>query len=133
MQVKEENDDHVGESGLLEAVPANRQKEKRKTSAVKVKGTQSISKFEVSNVKASKPGKLPVLDGSAIAEGKQDFHQSITKLSRKKHKTLASKVRRDITLIITCLFITLSLMCGFTCFFGMITDPEGILFTDPKS
>ncbi|KAM7488190.1 hypothetical protein LguiB_025674 [Lonicera macranthoides] len=92
VQVKEENDDHVGESGLLEAMPANRQKEKRKTSGVKVKGTQSISKFEVSTVKASKPGKLPVLDGSAIAEGKQDFHQSITKLSRKKHKTLASKI-----------------------------------------
>uniref|UniRef100_A0A5B6Z075 SANT domain-containing protein n=1 Tax=Davidia involucrata TaxID=16924 RepID=A0A5B6Z075_DAVIN len=92
VQVKEENDDLVDESGVLEAMPGNHQRTRPKSLGDKAKKNQLIPRFKVATLKTSKLGKVSVLDVSAIPEAKQETHQSITKMSRKKGKTLASKI-----------------------------------------
>lgn len=90
--VKEENDDRVDESELPKAVPASRQREKRKSSGVTGKGNQSIPRLEVTHIKTSKSGKNPAIDDTAIPEAIQESYQSITKGSRKRQKISARKI-----------------------------------------
>ncbi|KAA8527473.1 hypothetical protein F0562_034812 [Nyssa sinensis] len=90
VQVKEENDELVDKSGVLEVVPDNHHRNRPKPSGFKAKGNQLTSGFNT--LKTSKLGKVSALGVSASPEAKQESHQSITKLLRKKQKTLASKI-----------------------------------------
>lgn len=81
MQVKDEND-HIDESGTLEALPTNRQREKRGSSGVKTKWSQPASRLEVASSTMPKHGKASV-DAIAVPETKQ---------MRKTQKILTSKV-----------------------------------------
>nr|GMD85305.1 protein ALWAYS EARLY 3-like [Ipomoea batatas] len=83
MQVKDEND-HIDESGTLEALPTNRQREKRGSSGVKTKWSQPASRLEVASSTMSKHGKASV-DTSSVPETKQ---------TKKTQKILTSKARK---------------------------------------
>ncbi|XP_059668464.1 protein ALWAYS EARLY 3 isoform X2 [Cornus florida] len=89
VQVKEEDIDLVDKSGLLKAMPAYHQKDRLKSSRVKGKGNQLMHGFVDSTLKTSKLGKVSVND---IPEVQQEPHRSIAKLSRKKQRTLPSKI-----------------------------------------
>lgn len=78
VQFKEE-DDHVDESGLLEPLPTNQKKERRKSSGVRVKGNQ---------LKLSRTSK-------ASDEVKQESQQPASKVSRKKQKTIPSRIQKS--------------------------------------
>ncbi|XP_057485696.1 protein ALWAYS EARLY 3-like isoform X1 [Actinidia eriantha] len=80
--IKEDDDDLV----------ATHQRDRPKSSRVKGKGNQLISGFEPFALKTSKLGKVSALDVNAIPEAKEDPQQSTAKISRKKQKTLASKI-----------------------------------------
>ncbi|KAG8369996.1 hypothetical protein BUALT_Bualt14G0071700 [Buddleja alternifolia] len=86
-----EHDDHVDES-VSEAPPANQQREKRKSSGVRMKG-QLISSSGVSSKKTSKPGKGSAIHVSSIPEENPDPHQCITK-RRKNQKMKVSKAQK---------------------------------------
>ena len=86
VHLKEEDDDLV----------ATHQMDRPKSLRVKGKGNKLISGFEHFALKTSKLGKVSALDVSAIPEAKEDPQQSTAKISRKKQKTLASKVRENV-------------------------------------
>lgn len=79
----DEIDDHVDESGSLEAVPANKHRDKRGSEGVISRWSQPVSKFGVAPSKTSKHGKVRPTDVSAVPETKQ---------VRKAQKTTSSKV-----------------------------------------
>ncbi|MCD7445995.1 hypothetical protein HAX54_024699 [Datura stramonium] len=85
IQVKDEIDDHVDESGSLEAVPANKQRDKRGSGGVRSRWNQPVSKFGVASSKTSKHGKVRSTDVSAVPETKQ---------VRKAQKAMLSKARK---------------------------------------
>ncbi|KAI8012289.1 Protein ALWAYS EARLY 3 [Camellia lanceoleosa] len=87
--VKEEDEGLVDKYGFLETVPTTRQRDKPKSSGVKVKGKL---RFEAASLKTSKLGKVSVFNVSTIPEAKDDPEQSTTKTSRKKPKLLGSKI-----------------------------------------
>ncbi|KAL7220650.1 hypothetical protein ACSBR2_013516 [Camellia fascicularis] len=87
--VKEEDEGLVDKYGFLESVPTTRQRDKPKSSGVKVKGKL---RFEATSLKTSRLGKVSVFNVSAIPEAKDDPEQSTTKTSRKKPKLLGSKI-----------------------------------------
>lgn len=89
IQLKDEDDDHVDESGSLEAQLVNQKRDKRRSAGVRTKGYLSVINSEAASGKASKPGKGSVSDVSAVAAENPDPHQSVSKTSRRK----ASKVR----------------------------------------
>ncbi|CAL5393210.1 unnamed protein product [Camellia sinensis] len=89
--VKEEDEGLVDKYGFLETVPTTRQRDKPKSSGVKVKGKL---RFEATSLKTSKLGKVSVFNVSAIPEAKDDPEQSTTKTSRKKPKLLGSKISK---------------------------------------
>ncbi|KAL2506685.1 Protein ALWAYS EARLY 3 [Abeliophyllum distichum] len=94
IQLKDEDDDHVDESGSLETQPVNQKRDKRRSTGVRTKGYLSMPNFEMASSKTSKPGKSSVSDGSAVAADNQDPHQSLSKTSRKKQKMQASKIQK---------------------------------------
>ncbi|KAM3337589.1 protein ALWAYS EARLY 3 isoform X1 [Capsicum galapagoense] len=81
----DEIDDHVDESGSLEAVPANKHRDKRGSEGVISRWSQPVSKFGVAPSKTSKHGKVRPTDVSAVPETKQ---------VRKAQKTTSSKARK---------------------------------------
>lgn len=94
IQLKDE-DDHVDESGSLEAQPVNQKRDRRRSAGVRMKGYLSMTNSEVASSKTSKRAKGSVSGVSAIAEENPDSHQSISKTSSRKKKMLAPKVRLD--------------------------------------
>lgn len=86
IQVKDEIDDHVDESGSLEAVPAHRQRDKRGSPGVKSRWSQPLSKFEVASSMTSKHGKVTSTDVNDVPETKQ---------ARRAQKAMSSKVLGD--------------------------------------
>ncbi|MCE0481941.1 hypothetical protein HAX54_040154 [Datura stramonium] len=85
IQVKDETDDHVDESGSLEAVPAHRQRDKRGSAGVKSRWGQPLSKFEVASSTTSKNRKVTSTDVNAVPETKQ---------ARRAQKAMSSKARK---------------------------------------
>ncbi|OIS96765.1 PREDICTED: protein ALWAYS EARLY 3 [Nicotiana attenuata] len=85
IQFNDEIDDHVDESGSLEAVPANRQRDKRGSGGVRSRWSQPLSKFEVVSATKSKHGKVTSTDVTAVPEPKQ---------ARRAHKAMSSKARK---------------------------------------
>ncbi|XP_060173823.1 protein ALWAYS EARLY 3-like isoform X1 [Lycium barbarum] len=85
VQLKDEIDDHVDESGSLEAVPANKQRDKCESVGVRSRWSQPVSKFGVISSKTSKHGKVRPTDVSAVPETKQ---------VRRAHKAMLSKARK---------------------------------------
>lgn len=86
IHVKDEIDDHVDESGSLEAIPAHRQRDKRGSMGVKSRWSQPLSKFEVASSTVSKHGKVTSTDVNAGPETKQ---------ARRAQKAMSSKVLED--------------------------------------
>ncbi|CAI9776866.1 unnamed protein product [Fraxinus pennsylvanica] len=84
IQLKDEDDDHVDESGSLEAQPVNQKRDKRRSAGVRMKGYLSMTNSELASGKTSKPGKSSVSDVNAVAAENPDPRQSITKTSRRK-------------------------------------------------
>lgn len=76
-------DDHVDESGSLEALPANKQRDKRGSAGFGSRWSQPVSKFGVVSSKTPKQGKVRPTDVSAVPETKQ---------VRRAQKALSSKV-----------------------------------------
>ncbi|XP_059280629.1 protein ALWAYS EARLY 3 [Lycium ferocissimum] len=85
IQVKDEINDHVDESGSLEAVPAHRRRDKRGSVGVKSRWSQPLSKFEVASSTTSKHGKVTSTDANAVPETKQ---------ARRAQKAMSSKARK---------------------------------------
>ncbi|XP_060197837.1 protein ALWAYS EARLY 3-like [Lycium barbarum] len=85
MQVKDEVNDHVDESGSLEAVPAHRRRDKRGSVGVKSRWSQPLSKFEVASSTTSKHGKVTSTDANAVPETKQ---------ARRAQKAMSFKARK---------------------------------------
>ncbi|KAJ8539716.1 hypothetical protein K7X08_013968 [Anisodus acutangulus] len=85
VQVKDIIDDHVDESGSVEAVPSNKQRDKRGSAGVRSGWSQPVSKFGVASSKTSKHGKARPTDVSAVLETKQ---------VRRAHKAMSSKARK---------------------------------------
>ncbi|KAH0728186.1 hypothetical protein KY284_004051 [Solanum tuberosum] len=85
IHVKDEIDDHVDESGSLEAIPAHRQRDKRGSMGVKSRWSQPLSKFEVASSTVSKHGKVTSTDVNAGPETKQ---------ARRAQKAMLSKARK---------------------------------------
>ncbi|KAK4379985.1 hypothetical protein RND71_001847 [Anisodus tanguticus] len=85
IQVKDEIDDHVDESGSFEAVPVHRQRDKRGPAGVKSRWSQSLSNFEVASGKTSKHVKVTSTDVNAVPETKQ---------ARRAQKAMSSKARK---------------------------------------
>ncbi|CAA3020975.1 ALWAYS EARLY 3-like [Olea europaea subsp. europaea] len=90
IQLKDEDDDHVDESGSLEAQLVNQKRDKRRSAGVRTKGYLSVINSEAASGKTSKPGKGSVSDVSAVAAENPDPHQSVSKTSRRK----ASKIQK---------------------------------------
>ncbi|CAN4095685.1 unnamed protein product [Withania somnifera] len=82
--VKDEIDDQVDESGSLEAVPANKEREKRGSAGFRSRWSQPVSKF-VASSKTSKHGKVIPTDVNAVPE---------TKHARRAQKVMVSKARK---------------------------------------
>ncbi|CAN4091711.1 unnamed protein product [Withania somnifera] len=85
IQVKGEIDDHVDESGSLEAVPAHRHRDKRGLAGVKSRWNQSLSKFEVASSTTSKNSKFTSTNVNAVPDTKQ---------ARRQQKAISSKARK---------------------------------------
>ena len=80
---KDDTDDHVDESGSVEALPANRQRDKHGSAGVKSRWSQPVSKSGVASSKTLKHGKVRPTDVSAVPETKQ---------VRRAQKAMSSKV-----------------------------------------
>ncbi|KZV24018.1 protein ALWAYS EARLY 3-like [Dorcoceras hygrometricum] len=91
MPFNDEGDDHVDESGSLEAMPANQQKEKHSSSRVRMKGCKSS--LGVASSKTTKPGKVSVYNESSVPE-EQDMSRVVTKCVRKKQRIQTSKIEK---------------------------------------
>lgn len=89
--IKEESNE-ADEPESFEAIHTNHQSDKRWT--VETKGYQSNSGLKYATNQISKIGKDPIDSVSRSPEAKLDAPCSVSKLSRKKQKTVASKVRR---------------------------------------
>ncbi|CAI9762702.1 unnamed protein product [Fraxinus pennsylvanica] len=92
-RVRLKDEDHLDESGSLEAQPVNQKRDRRRSAGVRMKGYLSMINSEVASGKTSKPGKGSVSDVSAVSEEILDSHQYISKTSRRKQKRLASKIQ----------------------------------------
>ncbi|XP_073277623.1 protein ALWAYS EARLY 3-like [Primulina huaijiensis] len=92
MPFKDEDGDHFDESGLLEARPANQQKEKRRSSGVRMKGYKPS--LGVASSKTTKPGKVSVYNESSVPEEDQDISRLVTKSVRKKQRMQTSKIEK---------------------------------------
>ncbi|XP_055813381.1 protein ALWAYS EARLY 3-like isoform X2 [Solanum dulcamara] len=68
---KDETDDQVDESGSLEALPANKKRDKHGSAGVRSRWSQPVSKFGVASSKTSKHGKVRPTDVTAVPEAKQ--------------------------------------------------------------
>lgn len=91
VQLNEENEDHVDESGSLGTMPIDSHRDRRRSSGIRVKGDRSSSRFEVPSTKVPKSGKVSVSGDNVLPEMTSDGYQS--KSVRKKPKILTSKVR----------------------------------------
>lgn len=93
VQIKNEHDDHVDESGSLEPLPpTTHQRDKRRSLGQKVKGDDlMVARLELVSNKTPKSGKVSNADVNVAPEMKQEIYQS--KSTRKKPKIMASKVR----------------------------------------
>lgn len=80
---KDETDDQVDESGSLEALPANKKRDKHGSAGVRSRWSQPVSKFGVASSKTSKHGKVRPTDVTAVPEAKQ---------VRRAQKAMSSKV-----------------------------------------
>ncbi|GAA0140848.1 DNA metabolism protein [Lithospermum erythrorhizon] len=89
MQVKDEFDDHMDESGSQEAIVRGHS---RKKSSGKLRTSQTISRVELASPRTSKPGKISVQNNAEL-EGQLESNQST--LRRKKKKGIASKTRKS--------------------------------------
>ncbi|GJS18671.1 protein ALWAYS EARLY 3 isoform X2 [Tanacetum coccineum] len=91
---EKEKDEFVADSNPLQATPAIRQGEERKSVDLRGKGNQSFSRLEASDSKALTSGKHLVDDIYAASETKVS-HQLITKVSRKRQKIVAPKISKE--------------------------------------
>ncbi|XP_073053694.1 protein ALWAYS EARLY 3-like isoform X1 [Primulina eburnea] len=91
MRFKDEDGDYVDESGSLEALPANQQKEKRKSSGVRMKVYKP--NLGVASGKTTKPGKVSVYDESSVPE-EHDISRLVAKSVRKKQRVQISKIEK---------------------------------------
>ncbi|CAN4104555.1 unnamed protein product [Withania somnifera] len=82
--VKDETNDHVDESGSLEAVPANKERDERGSTGVRSRWSEPVSKF-VASSKTAKHGKVRPTDVNAVPE---------TKNTRRAQKAMLSKARK---------------------------------------
>ncbi|XP_015165279.1 protein ALWAYS EARLY 3-like [Solanum tuberosum] len=83
---KDDTDDHVDESGSVEALPANKQRDKHGSAWVRSRWSQPVSKSGVASSKTLKHGKVRPTDVSAVPETKQ---------VRRAQKAMSSKARKS--------------------------------------
>lgn len=92
VQLNEENNDLVDESGSLGTMPIESHRDRRRSSGIRAKGDRLSLRFEVPATKVPKSGKVSVSGDNALPEMTSEGYQS--KSVRKKPKTVTSKIRK---------------------------------------
>ncbi|KAG9143098.1 hypothetical protein Leryth_006364 [Lithospermum erythrorhizon] len=92
IQVKNEFDDHVDESGSLEAIPRAHSRDRKKSPGGNFRRKQAISRVAVASLRASKLGKTTVIENNTELEGPLESNQFTSR--RKQNKAISSKTKK---------------------------------------